>query len=213
VSVADLVLKVRARADFNNGSVAVRRHIVESHAQLLKRLPSSIDNFVFASSLKAGGLMYFTDERLTLYRVHGENWSSAFWLKGSKKEEIQLRHARALLQEIKVYKLIGSSLLDDDINEYLCLERRNRGSLLLLPLPELGTLPPELRLRLSDIKLALRCYKVEAIDLVNVAFIMGLAFLSPLLATPRGRLIIGKLAEGVIKALATKRALRRARLR
>jgi len=54
VSVADLVLKVRARADFNNGSVAVRRHIVESHAQLLKRLPSSIDNFVFASSLRAG---------------------------------------------------------------------------------------------------------------------------------------------------------------
>jgi hypothetical protein len=82
-----------------------------------------------------------------------------------------------------------------------------------LPLSELGVLPPELRLSLSDTKLALRCYKVEAIDLVNVAFIMGLAFLSPLLATPRGRLIIGKLAEGVIKALATKRALRRARLR
>ena len=200
VSVADLVLKVRARADFNNGSVAVRRHIVESHAQLLKRLPSSIDNFVFASSLKAGGLMYFTDERLTLYRVHGENWSSAFRLKGSK-EEMQLRHARALLQEIKVYKLIGSSLLDDDINEYLCLERLNRGSLLLRLQPELGTLPPELRLSLFDIKLALRCYKVEDIGLVNVAFIMGLAFLSPLLATPRGRLVIGKIAEGIRKSL------------
>jgi hypothetical protein len=144
--------------------------------------------------------MYFTDERLTLYRVHGENWSSAFRLKGSK-EEMQLRRARALLQEIKVYKLIGSSLLDDDINEYLCLERLNRGSLLLRLQPELGTLPPELRLRLSDVKLALRCYKVEDIGLVNVAFIMGLAFLSPLLATPRGRLVIGKIAEGIRKSL------------
>ena len=200
VSVADLVLKVRARADFNSSSVAVRRHIVESHAQLLKRLPSSIDNFVFASSLRAGGLTYFTDERLTLYRVHGENWSSALRLKGSK-EEMQLRRARALLQEIKVYKLIGSSLLDDDINEYLCLERLNRGSLLLRLQPELGTLPPELRLRLSDIKLALRCYKVEDNGLVNVAFIMGLAFLSPLLATPRGRLVIGKIVEGIRKSL------------
>ena len=41
VSVADLVLKVRVRADVNNSSIAVRRHIVESHAQLLKRLPAS----------------------------------------------------------------------------------------------------------------------------------------------------------------------------
>jgi len=194
VSVADLVLKVRVGADFNNSSVAVRRHVVESHAQLLKRLPASIDSFAFVSSLKAGGLMYFTDERLTLYRVHGENWSSVFRLKGSK-EEMQLRHARALLQEIKVYKLIGSSLLDDDINKYLCLERLNRGSLLLRLEPELGTLPPELRLGLSDIKLALRCYKIGAEDLVDVIFVMGSALLSPLLASPRGRLVIGKLLE------------------
>jgi hypothetical protein len=90
--------------------------------------------------------------------------------------------------------------------------RLNRGSLLLRLQPEPGTLPPELRLSLSDVKLALRCYKVGDIGLVNVAFTMGLAFLSPLLATPRGRIVIGKLAEGVIKALATKRALRRARL-
>jgi Glycosyltransferases involved in cell wall biogenesis len=76
MSTVDIItLKIRVGADVNNGSVAVRRHIVESHAQLLKRLPASIDNFVFVSSLKAGGLMYFTNERLTFYRVHGENWS------------------------------------------------------------------------------------------------------------------------------------------
>jgi hypothetical protein len=114
---------------------------------------------------------------------------------------MRLRRARALLQLIKAHKLIGSSLLDDDINEYLCLERLNRGSLLLRLQPELGTLPPELRLSLSDVKLALRCYKVEDIGLVNVAFTMGLAFLSPLLATPRGRLVIGKIVEGLRKSL------------
>ncbi|MFP3319591.1 MAG: glycosyltransferase family 2 protein [Acidilobus sp.] len=193
VSVADLVLKVRVGADFNNSSVAVRRRVVESHAQLLKRLPASIDSFALFSSLKAGGLIYFTDERLTLYRVHGENWSSAFRLKESK--EMRLRRARALLQLIKARKLIGSSLLDDDINEYLCLERLNRGSLLLRLQPELGTLPPELRLSLSDVKLALRCYKIGAEDLVDVIFVMGSALLSPLLASPRGRLVIGKLLE------------------
>ncbi|MFP3287918.1 MAG: glycosyltransferase family A protein, partial [Acidilobus sp.] len=131
VSVADLVLKVRAGADFNSSSIAVRRPVLESHVQLLKRLPIGIDNFAFISSLKAGGLMYFTDERLTLLRVHGEKWGSALWLKGSK--EVQLRRVRALLQVIKAFGLIGSSLLDDDIITYLCARIFFKGSLLLLP--------------------------------------------------------------------------------
>jgi hypothetical protein len=214
MSVADLVLlTVRTNADFNNSSLVVRRSALEANAHVLKELPTSIDLLVFASSLRAGGLMYFTDERLTLYRVHGENWSFDADIAKSKSNDMYLRRARTFLYINKVYKLIGSRLLNDDVNRFLCHERLNRGALLLLPLPELGVLPPELRLSLSDVKLALRYYKVKDIDLVNVAFIMGLAFLNPLLATPRGRLIIGKLAEGVIKALATKRALRRARLR
>jgi glycosyltransferase involved in cell wall biosynthesis len=212
VSVADLVLKVRVGADFNNSSVAVRRHVVESHAQLLKRLPASIDNFAFVSSLKAGGLMYFTDERLTLYRVHGENWSYYAHRARSGGNETRLKRARALIQVIKTFGLIGSMLLDGNINRYLCLERLNKGALLLLPLPELGTLPPELRLSLSDVKLALRCYKVGVEDLVDVIFVMGSALLSPLLASPRGRLIIGKIVEGIVEALTTKRALRRGSL-
>jgi glycosyltransferase involved in cell wall biosynthesis len=199
VSVADLVLKARAGADVNGSSIAVRRPVLESHVQLLKRLPISIDNFVFVSSLKAGGLMYFTDERLTLLRVHGEKWGSALWLKGSK--EMQLRRARALLQVIKAFGLIGSSLLDDDIITYLCARNLIKGSLLLLPLPELGVLPPELRLSLSDVKLALRCYKAGAEGLVDVIFVMGKALLSPLLASPKGRSIIGGLAEGIRKGL------------
>jgi len=199
VNVADLVLKVRAGADVNNSSLAVRRSVLEANVHLLKGLPTSIDFFVFASSLRAGGLMYFTDEKLTLYRVHGENWSSELRLKGSK--EMQLRRARALLQVIKAYKLIGSSLLDDDIIRYLCARNIFKGSLLLLPLPELGVLPPELRLSLSDVKLALRCYKVGDGGLADVAFVMGNALLSPLLASPKGRSIIGGLAEGIRKSL------------
>ena len=212
ISTVDITLKIRVGADFNNGSVAVRRHIVESHAQLLKRLPASIDNFVLVSSLKAGGLMYFTDERLTLYRVHRENWSYYAHRARSGGNETRLKRARALMQVIKTFGLIGSMLLDGNINIYLCLERLNRGALLLLPLPELGTLPPELRLSLSDVKLALRCYKVGAEDFVDVVFVMGSALLSPLLASPRGRLVIGKIVEGIVEALTTKRALRRGSL-
>ena len=201
MSVADLVLlTVRTLADTYSSSLAARRSALEANTHLLKELPTSIDLFIFASSLRAGGLMYFTDERLTLYRVHGENWSSELIrLKGGK--EMQLRRARALLQLIKARKLIGSILLDDDVNEYLCFRNLFKGSLMLLPLPELGVLPPELRLSLSDIKLALRCYKVRYGGLAGVAFVMGNALLSPLLVSPKGRSIIGRLAEGIRKSL------------
>jgi hypothetical protein len=208
MSTVDIVLKIRVEAGFNNGSVAVRRHIVESHAQLLKRLPAGIDSFIFASSLRAGGLMYFTDERLTFYRVHGENWSNYADIARSGSNETLLKRARTIIQMIKAFEVIGSRLLNGNINRYVCLERLKKGALLLLPLPELGVLPPELRLSLSDVKLALRCYKVGVEDLVDVIFVMGSALLSPILASPKGRLVIGRLAGGVVEALTTKRALK-----
>jgi len=212
MSTVDITLKIRVGADVNNSSVAVRRRIAESYAQLLKRLPAGIDNFMFVSSLKAGGLMYFTDERLTFYRVHGENWSHYAHAAKGEVNEMYLRRVSARLQSINTCRLMCSRLLDDDVNGYLCTERINRGSLILLLRPELGTLPPELRLSLSDIKLALSCYKVGHTNLANVALLVGLAFLSPLLASPRGRLVIGKIVEGIVEALTTKRALKRGSL-
>ena len=207
--IVDIILKIRVRADVNSSSAAVKRDALEASAYLLKELPINIDNFLFASSLRAGGLMYFTDEKLTLYRVHGENWSYYANIARSGSKETHLKRARALIKIIKAFRLIGSRLLDGNINRYLCLERLNKGALLLLPLPELGTLPPELRLSLSDVKLALSCYKIGAEDLVDVVFVMGSTLFSPLLASPRGRLVIGKLLESVIEALTTKRTLRR----
>ena len=218
MSTVDITLKIRVRADVNGSSMAVRRPVLESHAQLLKRLPAGIDNFMFVSSLKAGGLMYFTDERLTFYRVHGENWTYYAWTyyahaaKGEINNEMYLRKVSAHLQSINACRLMCSRLLNDDVNQYLCFERLSKGALLLLLKPELGTLPPELRLSLSDIKLALRCYKVEDISLANAALVVVLASLSPLLASHRGRLVIGKIIESVVEALTTKRALRRGSL-
>ena len=208
VSVIELAPKVRAYAWHNSSSLAVRRGVLEADAHLLRELPIGLDLFIFASSLRAGGLMYFTDEKLTLYRVHGENWSlygedqfSRAHIARSGSNKMYLRRAKFLLSYIKAYKLIGSSLLNDDVNRYLCVEKLYKGSLLLLLPPELGVLPPELRLSLSDVKLALRCYKAGAEGLVDVIFVMGKALLSPLLASPKGRSIIGRLAEGIRKGL------------
>ena len=200
MSVIDVILKIRAGADINSSSLAVRRSALEVNAHLLRELPAGFDVFAFVSSVKAGGLMYFTDEKLTLYRVHGENWSRP--AKGEGKGAY-LKLARTLLVAINAYRLISSRLLNDDINEYLCFERLHKGELQLLPLPELGTLPPELRLSLSDVKLTLRCYKVKEVygSLTQVAFVMGRVLFGPLLASPKGRSIIGRLAEGIHKRL------------
>jgi len=197
VSVIDLVLKVRAYPWHNNSSLAVRRGVLEAEAHLLRELLTIFDVFALASSLGAGGLLYLTDEKLTLYRVHGKNWSFMSVDKGSK-EETRLRRARYILLVISDCRLIGSRLLNDEVNTCLCGEERSKRALLTLPLPELGTLPPELRINISDVKLALRCYKVGHFKrLADLAFVMGLLFLSPILASPRGRLFVGKLLESV----------------
>ena len=199
MSFFDLALKVRARAWHNSSSLAVSRGVLEAGAHLLRELPTIFDAFALASPLRAGGLLYLTDERLTLYRVHGENWSLSLMsvAKGSK-EETRLRRARYILLAISACRLIGSGLLNDEVNICLCGEERSKRALLTLPLPELGTLPPELRINISDVKLALRCYKVGHYKrLVDLAFVMGLLFLSPILASPRGRLVVVKLLESV----------------
>jgi len=197
VSVIDLALKVRANAWYNSSSLAVRRGVLEADAHLLRELPMAFDAFALASSVRAGGLMYFTDERLTLYRVHGENWTFMSVAKGSK-EETRLRHARYILPAIRACRLISSRLLNDEANICLCVEEGGRRALLTLPLPELGTLPPELRINISDVKLALRCYKVGHYKrLTDLAFVMGHLLLSPILASPRGRLFVGKLLESI----------------
>ncbi|NAZ31131.1 MAG: hypothetical protein GU352_00225 [Acidilobus sp.] len=201
VSVADLVLKVRARADFNSSSLAVRRSALDVSAHLLRELPISVDSFTFASSLRAGGLMYFTNERLTLYRVHGGSWTPDFTSEEGK--ETYLKRAKAFLQIMIAYRLIGHKLLNDDINVYLCAERFYKRWLQLFLQPELGTLPPELRPSLSDVKLTLRCYKVKEVyeSLTDVAFVMGRVLFGPLLASPKGRSIMGRLAEDIRKSL------------
>jgi glycosyltransferase involved in cell wall biosynthesis len=155
MSIADLILKyVRARADFNNSSVAVRRHIVESHAQLLKRLPASIDSFTFAASLRSGGLFYFTDKKLTLYRVHSA--SASIYVLG-KGPEAYIRQAKYLLQFNEAYNIIGSELLEGGLNVYICSRLLQMSELWLIPLDKLKELPSELRPKPSDLARALEC--------------------------------------------------------
>jgi len=197
VSVIDLALKVRAYPWHNNSSLAVRRRVLEAGAHLVRELPTAFDIFALASSLRTGGLLYFTDEKLTLFRVHGENWSLKPVAKGGK-EEAHLGYIRYSILALIACRLISLRLLNDVANFCLCGEEYRKMTLLTSSLPCIGVLPPELRVNISDVKLALRCYKVGHYKrLTDLAFVIGRLLLSPILASPRGRLVIGKLLESI----------------
>jgi hypothetical protein len=193
VSVLDLTLKVRAYPWHNNSSLAVRRRILEAEAHLVRELPTAFDLFTFASSVMTGGLLYFTDEKLTLFRAHGENWSLTPVAEGGK-EGARLRYIRYSILALIACRLISLRLLNDAANFCLCGEEDRKRTLLISSLPYIGTLPPELRVSISDVKLTLSCYKAGHYKRRTILLlVMGLLFLSPIIASPRGRLVVGKL--------------------
>jgi len=155
IGTGDLINRyVRTRADFNSSSMAVRRLIMESHVQLLKRLPISIDSFIFAASLRSGGLFYLTDRRLTLYRVHSANVSVPSPGEGP---EAYMMRAKYLLQIATAYSIIGSELLEGGLNGYMCSRLLHMSELWLIPLDKLKELPSELRPKPLDVARALKC--------------------------------------------------------
>ncbi len=103
--------------------------------------------------------MYFTDERPTFYRVRGGSWTPEFT--SEEGNEAYLKRAKASLKIMIAHRLMGHRLLNDDINVYLCAERSYKRWLQPLLQPELGALPPQLRLSLIDVKLTFSCYKVK----------------------------------------------------
>jgi glycosyltransferase involved in cell wall biosynthesis len=196
-SVIDLALKVRAYPWHNNSSLAVRRRVLEAGAHLVRELPTAFDLFVLASSLRAGGLLYFTDEKLTLYRVHGENWSLTPTTKGGK-EEARLRYIRYSILALIACRLISLRLLNDVTNFCLCGEEHRKMGLMISSLPCIGVLPPELRVNISDVRFTLSCYKAGHYKRwTTLPFVMGLLFLSPILASPRGRLVVDKILKRI----------------
>jgi len=160
ISVADLILwHVRLAADVNNSSLAVKKYVLEHNYDLLMMLPCCLDNFIFAASIKTGGFMYFTDKKLTFYRIHGENWTPAFAI--GKEREIYIKKFRSILQTAAALRLIESQLLEEELNFYACSEPHHRAGLWLIPQTESRELPPELKPKPSDFMKALRCIAKE----------------------------------------------------
>jgi len=156
ISVADLILwHVRLAADVNHSSLAVKKYVLEHNYDLLMMLSCCLDTFIFAASIRAGGLMYFTDNKLTFRRIHDENWTPAFAI--GKEREIYIKKFRSLLQYVATIRLIVSQLLEEELNFYACWELYHRSGLWLIPQTESRELPPELKPKPSDFMKALRC--------------------------------------------------------
>jgi len=99
--------------------------------------------------------MYFTDKKLTSYRIHGENWSSIFTI--GKGRETYIKKFRPFLQVMVGHRVIAYQLLEEELNIYACSELHYRAGLWLIPQTESRELPPELKPKPSDFMKAMRC--------------------------------------------------------
>jgi len=120
--------------------------------------------------------MYFTDKRLTFYRIHNENWTPAFAI--GKEREIHIKKFRSLLQTVAALRLIESQLLEGELNIYACREFYLRAGLWLIPQTESRELSPELKPKPSDFMKALRCIAKEYLArptllLVTTSLLLG----------------------------------------
>jgi hypothetical protein len=176
ISVADLILwHVRLAADVNPSSLAVKKYVLEHNYDLLMMIPCCLDNLTFASSIKTGGLIYFTDNKLTFYRIHGENWSSALAI--GRGHETYIKNFRSRLQYVATLRLIESQLFEEELNFYACWELHHRAGLWLIPQTESRELPPELKPKPSDFMKALRCISMGLLACPTLLLVITLLLL------------------------------------
>lgn len=64
------------RAAFNNSSVSIRRKLFVGNISDWKKTKLSIDTLALAFAVKDGGGIKFSNDELTLYRIHGANSST-----------------------------------------------------------------------------------------------------------------------------------------
>ena len=89
--------------DFNNSSIAVRKDILLSVKEFLRKIPQSLDSFVFFSSLSSDCSIFLDDKKYTLYRHHTANITGSLT---SVRDEDWKENQRAMLQFLETYGLI-----------------------------------------------------------------------------------------------------------
>jgi len=109
----------RAHPDVNSTSIAVRRELLERHADLLSELHYGPDCFFFASAIADKASMFFSDAKLSTRMYHGGNFVSRLQLHGHSPEEAE-RLTRFYFYYYLSYYVISQRLLNYYPNYYAC---------------------------------------------------------------------------------------------
>ena len=100
---------LRHGGSFNLSSIAVKSSILINHLSYLKGMNVAVDNFMFYIALASNGHLRIDSQKLTLYRLHGENNS----LPADKNTNFLLTRAKDFLES----DIYGYCSIFDAVND------------------------------------------------------------------------------------------------
>jgi len=115
----------RLHPDVNSTSIAVKRELLERHANLLSELYYGPDCFFFASAITDKVSMFFSDANLSTRMYHGDNFISRFQLYDNSPEEVE-RLIKFHFYYYLSYDVISRRLLNYYPNFYACEAEKQR---------------------------------------------------------------------------------------
>jgi Glycosyl transferase family 2. len=115
----------RLHPDVNSTSIAVKRELLERHANLLGELPYGPDCFFFASAITDKVPMFFSDANLSTRMYHGNNFVSRLQLHDYSPEEIE-HLIKFYFYYYLSYNIISRRLLNYYPNFYACEAEKYR---------------------------------------------------------------------------------------
>jgi glycosyltransferase involved in cell wall biosynthesis len=117
--------KYRLHPDVNSTSIAIKRELLERHANLLSELYYGPDCFFFASAITDKVAMFFSDAKLSTRTFHGGNFVSRLQLANEGPEEIE-QFMRFNYNYYLSYTVISQKLLNYFPNFYACQAERHK---------------------------------------------------------------------------------------
>jgi len=115
----------RLHPDVNSTSIAVKRELLEMHANLLSELPYGPDCFFFASAITDKVSMFFSDANLSTRIYHGGNFVSRLQFHNYSPEEAE-HLIKFYFYYYLSYNVISRRLLNYYPNYYACEAEKYR---------------------------------------------------------------------------------------
>jgi hypothetical protein len=155
-------------AMFNNSSIAIRKSILDSKLELLRRVEAGEDSFLFFAGLASGMRMWATTDHLTRFRVHPEATASGGMRELNAAGRVSYtNYLGRQLRRIEVCEEMASGQ-DSPVLADLLL--RDKASWMMLTALSQGTHDPETVRNAARVLLGQKGFNPSIRDLLSTMF-------------------------------------------